>query len=108
MKTFFCIADEDTVRGFRLAGVDGEVVESPARAADALTRAAARPDLGIIILTPAVAAAIRDEVDRLRGQPELPLVVEIPWPETPHVRRKSLREFMQEAVGIRIGTEDLV
>ena len=32
---FYCVADEDTVRGFRLAGVEGRVVESPREAASA-------------------------------------------------------------------------
>ncbi|MBE3071090.1 MAG: ATP synthase subunit F, partial [Planctomycetes bacterium] len=41
---FFCIADEDTVRGFRLAGIEGRAVETPREAADALARAAAQAD----------------------------------------------------------------
>ena len=103
---FFCIADEDTVRGFRLAGVDGTVVETPAEAADALRRAAGRPDLGIVIITDAVAGDIRTEVDALRMGQGTPLIVEVPGPEGPMPGRKTLREFVQEAVGIRIGQEE--
>jgi len=103
---FYCIADADTVRGFRLAGVAGEVVDSAPEAADALARAARRPDLGIVILTDQVAAGIRDEVDALRMGRGRPLVVEIPGPEGRMPGRKTLREFVQEAVGIRIGQQE--
>jgi V/A-type H+-transporting ATPase subunit F len=103
---FFCIADEDTVRGFRLAGVDGEAVTGSRDAADALARAAARPDLGIVIMTHAVAGDIRDQVDEIRTERSQPLIVEIPGPEGPMPGRKTLREFVQEAVGIRIGQEE--
>jgi len=103
---FFCIADADTVRGFRLAGVEGEAVETDAEAADALQRAARRPTLGIVVLTDQVAAGIRDAVDTLRMTRDRPLVVEVPGPEGRLPGRKTLRQFVQEAVGIRIGQEE--
>jgi vacuolar-type H+-ATPase subunit F/Vma7 len=53
---FYCIADEDTVRGFRLAGVAGLVVTSAAQAAAAAASVAARADCGVIVLTEPVAA----------------------------------------------------
>lgn len=103
---YFCIADEDTVRGFRLAGVDGRAVVTAAEAADALAKASSRPEIGIVILTDVVAADIRPQVDDLRTNRGRPLVVEIPGPEGPMPGRKTLREFVQEAVGIRIGQEE--
>lgn len=103
---FYCIADADTVRGFRLAGVAGETVASEAEAADALDRAARRPDLGIVILTDEVAAGIRDQVDAHRSGRDRPLIVEVPGPGGRMAGRKTLRQFVQEAVGIRIGQEE--
>ena len=103
---FFCIDDTDTVRGFRLAGVEGRAVETAREAAEALQYAAGRPDPGIVILTDAVASEIRDEVDALRMGRAAPLVVEVPGPGGPMPGRKTLREFVQVAVGIRIGQEE--
>ena len=103
---FFCIGDEDTVRGFRLAGVQGRVVETAPEAAEALEWAARRPDLGVVIVTDAVAGDIRARVDALRMGQGTPLIVEVPGPEGPMPGRKTLREFVQEAVGIRIGQEE--
>jgi len=103
---FYCIADADTVRGFRLAGVPGEAVDSPAETRDALERAARQADLGIVIMTDRVADGIRDTVEALRLGQARPLVVEVPGPDGPMPGRKTLREFVQEAVGMRIGQEE--
>lgn len=100
---FYCIADEDTVRGFRLAGVAGEVVEHAPEAAAALDRAAADPDCGIIIITQDVAAAVPEQVTALRVERERPLVVEIPGPGGPRPGHRGLRQFVQQAIGISVG-----
>ncbi len=103
---FYCIADEDTVRGFRLAGVEGRVADTPDGARAAVEEAAARLDVGILILTDRVAAGIRPLVDEMRSGRKEPLVVEIPGPQGPMPGRKTLRQFVQEAIGIRIGQEE--
>jgi V/A-type H+-transporting ATPase subunit F len=102
----YCIADEDTVRGFRLAGVEGEAVATAAEAGAAVERAARRTDLGVLILTDVVAAEIRPLVDDIRLERKQPLIAEIPGPDGPMPGRKTLRQFVQEAVGIRVGQED--
>jgi len=104
---FFCVADEDTVRGFRLAGVEGEAVATAGEADRAIRRAAGRPDLGILILTDAVAADVRELVDDVRMNRDRPLIVEVPGPQGPMPGRKTLRQLVQEAVGIRLGQEEL-
>lgn len=99
---FYCIADEDTVRGFLLAGVPGRAVTSAQQAVAALEMAAAQPDYGVIILTEKVAAGIRELLDRMQFERDRPLIVEIPGPEGPLPGRKSLRQLAQEAVGIHL------
>jgi V/A-type H+-transporting ATPase subunit F len=99
---FYCIADEDTVRGFRLAGVSGQAVASASEAGLAVESAATQPDCAIILVTETVADSIRPQVDRLRLASQPPLIVEIPGPDGPLPGRKSLRQLAQEAVGLRI------
>lgn len=99
---FWCIADEETVRGFRLAGIAGQVVITATDAAQALEHAAAQSDCGVVILTQQVAAGIRRQVETIRLNRERPLVVEIPGPEGALSGRKSLRQYVQEAVGMRV------
>ena len=102
---FHCIADEDTVRGFRLAGVSGDAVSAAPEAAAALHAAAGRPDCGVIILTDKIANAIRPLVEQLRFEREQPLIIVIPGPEGAARAGKSLRQLVQEAVGIRLEPE---
>jgi len=102
----YCIADEDTVRGFRLAGLDGEAVETPEQTVSAVLRAAARDDVGILIVTDVAAAEARTEIDVIRLENRRPLIVEIPGPEGPMPGRKTLRQFVSEAVGFRIGQDE--
>jgi V/A-type H+/Na+-transporting ATPase subunit F len=97
-----CIADEDTVRGFRLAGVPGQAVTDPRQAAEAVAAVAARPECGMLILTEPVAAGVRAQVDALRLAQDRPLIVEIPGPAGPLAGRKGLRQLVQEAVGVRL------
>ena len=100
---FYCIADEETVRGFRLAGIKAQTAATAEQAQAALADTAARPDCGVIIITEKVAAWIRPQVEMIRLERDRLLIVEIPGPEGPLSGRKSLREFVQEAVGVSVG-----
>ncbi|MBP8626556.1 MAG: V-type ATP synthase subunit F [Syntrophorhabdaceae bacterium] len=99
---FFCVADKDTVLGFRLAGIESRAVETPEQAQKAISEALAEPNCGIVILNEQVAGWIRPQIDKIRMEVGRPLIVEIPGPEGPMEGRKSLREFVQEAVGISV------
>ena len=99
----YCIADDDTARGFRLAGIGAKVAETAEQALDAINQTAAFPDCGIIIITEKVAAWIQSQVESIRLEQERPLIVVIPGPEGPLPGRKSLRQFVEEAVGVSVG-----
>ena len=96
------IADEDTVLGFRFAGVEGHVVETPAEAQAALDQSIRLADVGLVILTEEMAADIREAVDEIRFRESLPLIVEIPGPAGPGKSRRTLLEVIHEAVGVSI------
>lgn len=100
---FLCIADEVTVQGFQLAGVEGRTPSFPGEASALLAEAAARPDIGIVVLTEEVAEAARDRVDAIRQETVRPLLVVIPGPSGPIPGHRSLRQVVQAAVGIRVG-----
>jgi V/A-type H+-transporting ATPase subunit F len=104
---FFCIADEDTLRGFRLAGVDGRVVSTADESRQAIEDALRMPECAIIIITADAADAARDMVDTVRIERECPLIIEIPGPRGKPAESKGLRRFVQEAVGIRLGQSEV-
>ncbi len=93
------------MRGFRLAGISGQAVTTAPQAAAAVQQALERSGCGIIILTDKVAAGIRSRVDAIRVERDRPLIVEIAGPDGPLPGRKSLRQLVQEAVGMRLGQE---
>ncbi len=99
---FFCIADEDTLRGFRLAGVDGRAVATVEESRQAVEDALRMPDCGIIIITSPAADMARGIVDSIRLEQDRPLIIEIPGPKGKPAESKGLRGFVQEAVGIRL------
>jgi V/A-type H+/Na+-transporting ATPase subunit F len=100
---FYCVADEDTARGFQLAGIEARVATTPEQARAAIDVAAGRPDCSVVIITEKVAGWIRQQIEMIRLTRDCPLIVEIPGPEGPLPGRKSLREFVQEAVGVSVG-----
>jgi V/A-type H+/Na+-transporting ATPase subunit F len=100
---FYCIADEDTARGFRLAGIVTHVAETAEQARAAVNETTVQPDCGVMIITEKVAAWIRPHIEMIRLTRDRPLIVEIPGPEGPIPGRKSLRAFVQEAVGVSVG-----
>jgi len=101
---YFVIGDDDTVTGFRYAGVPGTVVESAQDARFALDRALHARGIGILIITERTASLIREEVDAARTQSTVPVLVEIPDRDGPLPDRKTLADLIKEALGIRIGT----
>jgi V/A-type H+/Na+-transporting ATPase subunit F len=99
---FHCIGDHDTVAGFRFAGVEGEVAESPAEARRALQRAADDADVGVIIMPDRMAAELEKEINDIRFNRTRPAIVEIPGPDGPLPGRPSLMDLIREAVGVRV------
>jgi vacuolar-type H+-ATPase subunit F/Vma7 len=101
----YCIADEDTVRGFRLAGVPGRSVSTPMEGAEVLAWAMEQPDYGLLILTEDVMASLGPQLEVLRMERNRPLLVEIPGPAGPKAERESLRQLVQRAVGTSLEKE---
>lgn len=103
---FFCIADGDTLRGFRLAGVDGRVVSTAEESRQAIEDALRMPDCGIVIITADAAEMAREMIDTVRLERDRPLIIEIPGPRGKPAESKGLRKFVQEAVGIRLSQSE--
>ena len=100
--SFYVIADEDTVLGFRYAGIPGEAVESPTAAREAFDRVCRSGRHDIVVLTEPVADGMRDAVNHIRFDVQEPVVVEVPGPKGPSPARPDLMKLIQEAVGLRL------
>jgi vacuolar-type H+-ATPase subunit F/Vma7 len=98
---FYVVADEDTVTGFRHAGVEGTVVATPEEAGRELDRLVEEGAQKVVITTEQIANSIREKVNAIRFGGAFPLIVEIPGPEGPSPDSPSLMKMIREAVGIR-------
>ena len=100
--SFHIIADQDTVLGFRFAGVTGTAVDSQESATAAFAQAKGDGGCQLLLLSEQVEAWLEARVTahRLAAQPPYIVTIESVW--GPEGQRKSLEAMIYEAVGIRI------
>ena len=98
---FYVVADEDTVVGFRYAGVAGTIVHTPGQAADELDRMVEQKSKTIIITTEQIGNTVREKINGIRAAMAFPLIVEIPGPLGPSPDSPSLLKMINEAIGIK-------
>ena len=99
---YYVIGDEDTVLGFGMVGVDGSIVNTVDEAKIAIKRAIDDKSIGIIIITERIANFIRDTVDRYVFTLSFPLIVEVPDRTGPLKGKKSIRDAVNSAIGIKL------
>ncbi len=88
--------------GFGMVGVEGRVAETAEEAREALQEALSNKAVGIVIITEPVAELIRPQVDRYVFSRSFPLIVEVPDRQGPLEGRPSLREMVNQAIGINL------
>lgn len=100
--SFHIIGDQDTVVGFRFAGVTGSTVSTPEEAREAFRLATKAGGCRILILTEQVTAMLEQDVTqhRLAATPPYIVVVGDIWGT--ETKSKSLEALIHEAVGIKI------
>ena len=104
--SYHIIGDQDTVLGYRFAGVTGDVVETEVEARAAFRAALADRSLMILLLTEAVEDMLGAEVTahRMAAIPPYVTIVQDIW--GPRGNRRSLQELIGEAVGVKIARND--
>jgi vacuolar-type H+-ATPase subunit F/Vma7 len=96
------IGHPEAVQGFALVGVHGIVAASAEAVHDALDRALALGDVGIILITDDAAKLASQRVALLKRRSEIPILLEIPGPDGMDPDRASLSEVVQRAIGIHL------
>lgn len=102
MKTFV-IGNENAVLGFSLVGVDGRVVRNGSELEGALDRCLADKSIALVLVTSDVIVFARERVEMLQVSSVSPLVAEIPGEHGREMTADSLKDFVQRAVGVRLG-----
>ncbi len=101
------IADEDTVTGFRLAGVHySDIAEDKESFKEALS--SVEDDVGIVITTERLVEKYEDLVENFKSEIDdvFPIVVEVP-DKLGSVREPKIQELVKKAIGVEIDIEDI-
>ena len=99
---YYIIGDEDSVLGFGMVGVDGRVAETASEAEAAFRAALELKDVGIVAITERAAELIRPVLEPYVLSRRFPLVVEIPDRQGPIPGRRSIRDMVTAAIGIKL------
>lgn len=100
---FFLISDNlDSCTGFRLAGVEGVVVDTKDSLTKHLNNCINDSEIGIVLITKKLVDLDRDRIYDLKLKMSKPLIVEIPSPDSPFQLTNSITKYIRDAIGIKI------
>ncbi len=102
MKMFLISDNIDTSIGMRLAGVDGVIVHEREEALDALKKAVADKEIGIILITEILVDMFPDVISDIKLNRPRPLIVEIPDRHGTRRPQDYIMESVNEAIGIKL------
>lgn len=95
----YVIGSEDTVIGFGLIGLRGQVVRTMKDAQSVLIDVARKKEYKIIIINSKLIDGIEEFVTEYRLNPENPVLVEIP-DETGVAVHESVKDLLKRSIGI--------
>lgn len=96
------IGDNDTVTGFRLAGVRHGHTPKDAEDAKKILLSLIEKNCGIIVITERIAHKIDETIHKIREKRRDIIVVEVPDAMGPMKERRTLEELVRKAVGITL------
>ncbi len=102
MKMYVISDNTDTRTGLRLVGVDGVVVRTADELKEAIEKATADKEIGILLIMEKLARQFPAQIDDLKLNRKQPLVVEIPDRHGTGRRPDFISAYMKEAIGISL------
>lgn len=99
----YCISDNlDTLTGMRLAGIQGTMIHTKEEALEQLTSIRHDKNIGIILVTEKIANEIREEIEALKEDSPLPLILEIPDRHGSIKDKNYILNYVRESIGIKL------
>lgn len=102
MKAFLISDNVDTQVGMRLAGISGVIVHDGDEILKELDNIKSSKDIGIILITEKLASLVREEINRLKLNMNIPLIVEIPDRHGTTREKESITKYIKESIGLKI------
>ena len=97
---FFVIADEHTLMAFSLAGIRGEVANTPGQVQKLLAQSWEDSGVGLVLITERLADQVREVVDGARRDHLRPLILEIPDLAGPMAQKESLLDRLRSLMSL--------
>jgi vacuolar-type H+-ATPase subunit F/Vma7 len=101
MKKIYIIGDMHTVSAFRLSGVTG-MVSTKDNAPSRLEEAVMKGDAGVVIITSGLAGDLQTRIAEINLSMASPVVIEIPGIDDEEGFRRSVVDYIAEALGIAL------
>lgn len=102
MKLFLISDNIDTYTGMRLAGVEGVVVHERQELLDALDAVFVDKEIGILLLTEKFSRDFPEDINQLKLDRRLPLIVEIPDRHGTGRKPNFITDYVNEAIGLKL------
>ena len=102
MKMFLISDNVDTQTGMRLTGVAGVVVHQRDELYQALQKALADKEIGIILLTEKLGREFPDILEDVRLNHRIPLLIEIPDRHGTGRKPDFITSFVNESIGLKL------
>ncbi len=98
-----CVADEDTVLGLKLAGIQkATIVNDPSQARQEIIKFAEDEEIAVLIISEEIAAKNEELINSLLEKP-FPIIIEIPGSKgRVEKEHDTLKELVKRAVGIEL------
>lgn len=102
MKMYLISDNVDTLTGMRLAGVEGSVVHERNELKEALDKALADKEIGILLLTEKFGREFPDLLDEIKLERSFPLLIEIPDRHGTGRKKDFITSYVNEAIGLKL------
>lgn len=102
MQIYLISDNIDTYTGMRLAGVDGVVVHQREELREALQKAIANKEIGIILLTEKFGREFPEIIDDVKLHYKTPLIIEIPDRHGTGRKPDFITSYVNEAIGLKL------
>ena len=102
MQIYLISDNIDTYTGMRLAGVEGVVVHQREELREALQKAIANKEIGIILLTEKFGREFPEIIDDVKLNHKTPLIIEIPDRHGTGRKPDFITSYVNEAIGLKL------
>ena len=102
MQMYLISDNIDTYTGMRLAGVEGVVVHEREELRDALQKALADKEIGILLLTEKFGREFPEIIDEVKLHHKTPLIIEIPDRHGSGRKPDFITSYVNEAIGLKL------